>query len=354
MNTSSKGVGMIITIAKKPRVKKFPSPKEYKQFSELGLVRLTEAVYQHYRKVGFLYYPTDLLWRHEQYQKLVRSNYIDLLEEDGLIRQSMAGLALAWSFMPHSFEVRCGTMRTPYEAYSDDVIFRKVVKKVLSLEHPITLSGVRKVLRMYSGTQGVSNFRPTTAACLYHHLNCKGKVVWDMSCGYGGRLLGANLVGVGKYIGTEPCEKTMLGIKKMAEFCVSIPIELHQCGSEDFIPEDESIDLCFTSPPYFNTEQYSVEKSQSWVKFPSKEEWREGFLKKTFSNCWHGLKPNGLMVINIANVKTYPTLEEDTVKTALEVGFSLKDTWKYALSSLPSVGGRYKYEPIFIFQKEET
>lgn len=343
---------MIITVAEKPRQKSFPNYQEYQTFTNKGIDNLIDRVFSHYRKQGFLYYPTDLLYRLDRLEALSKSDYVGLLEEGNRIRQSMAGLSLAWSYMPHSFGVRCRNMRTPLEAYEDDVIFKKVIHKVIKMKHPITMSGIRKTLKIFSGTQGVSNFRPTAAACIYHHFDCKGKTVWDMSCGYGGRLLGANLVGVEKYIGTEPCHQTMAGLKEMVSELISIRTELHQCGSEDYVPEPESIDFCFTSPPYFNTEQYSTEDTQSWVRHPTKEEWRVGFLKKTFENCFKGLKPNGKMLINIANVKTYPNLEEDTIRTAKEVGFEHKETWKLSLSSLP-VGDiqRYKYEPIFVFQK---
>ena len=342
---------MIITAAQKPRQRSFPNYAEYSQFSDLGIERLIDCVFNHYKKEGFLYYPTDMVWRNEKYRTLVNSDYASLLEERNMIRQSMAGLSLAWSYMPHSFKVRCGKMRTPYEAWDQDKIFRKVVGKVIKMKHPITKSGIRKTLRIYTSTQGVSNFRPTAAACLYHHFDCKDKVVWDMSCGYGGRLLGANLVGVGKYIGTEPCRNTMTGLEELVRDFVSIPVELIMCGSENYLPDFESLDLCMTSPPYFNTEKYSDEPTQSWVKFKTKDEWREGFLTRTFENCYYGLKRGGKMLINIANVNSYPHLEEDTVSAAQDVGFQLKDTWKLSLSSLPVTDGRYKYEPIFIFEK---
>ena len=173
-----------------------------------------------------------------------------------------------------------------------------------------------------------------------------------MSCGYGGRVLGANLVGVGKYIGTEPCGVTYKGLKEMIRDWITIPTEIHKCGSEDFLPKKESLDLCFTSPPYFNTEKYSNESSQSWVRYSSKKEWINRFLKKTFKNCHFGLKPNGKMIINIANVKSFPNLEDETIRVAKEVGFFLADTWKLSLSSMPSDDSKFKYEPIFIFQKE--
>ena len=43
-------------------------------------------------------------------------------------------------------------------------------------------------------------------------------VVWDMSCGWGGRLLGFLSKNTKHYIGTEPSTKTFDGLKKMQGF----------------------------------------------------------------------------------------------------------------------------------------
>jgi hypothetical protein len=343
----------VITLWEKPREKRFPSCAEYLEYNEEELEKLAKVLFDYHKKMGFPYYPTDIFWRYNKYQQLQRTDYIGLLEEDNSIRQSMVGSSLCFSYMPHAYSVQCNKERTPVMSFENDEIFMKVIRKTMRLKHSLTRSGVLKTLRIYSA-QSVSNFRPSAAACLYHHLDCKGKVVWDMSCGYGGRLLGANTVGVGKYIGTEPCDLTYNGLQEIIRDWITIPTEIHKCGSEDYCPQSESIDICLTSPPYFDTEKYSNEENQSWIKYPTKEEWLNGFLKKTFENCFFGLKPNGKMVINIANVKTYTNLEEDTVRIAEECGFKLIDTWKLSLSSIPGANKDNrgnKYEPIFIFQK---
>ena len=81
----------------------------------------------------------------------------------------------------------------------------------------LTISSVRKALRTYSGTQGVSNFSPAAAAAIYHHLLPEqGGVVFDPSCGWGGRLLGAIACDrVHKYIGCDPSTETYKGLLRM-------------------------------------------------------------------------------------------------------------------------------------------
>ena len=68
--------------------------------------------------------------------------------------------------------------------------------------------------------------------------------------GYGGRLLGAIAAGV-NYIGTDPCIPTYDGLVQIQKDYAHkhLNYSLQRIGSETFIPEDESIDFVFTSPP---------------------------------------------------------------------------------------------------------
>ena len=54
------------------------------------------------------------------------------------------------------------------------------------------------------------------------------------------------------------------------------------------------------------------------------------------------------MVLNVANIKSHKTIENDTVQIAKEEKFEHTDTYKLQLSSQESGA---KYEPVFIFQK---
>lgn len=201
-------------------------------------------------------------------------------------------------------------------------------------------------------SKGVANFRPVAAAAIYKHFGGTGGVVWDMSSGWGGRLLGAYRAGVAEYIGTEPSTKTINGLKKMIEVLHlenQMKITLHRTGSEVFRPRPNSLDLCFTSPPYFSTEEYSDEASQSHIKFPTKEDWVKHFLVKTLQNCFVGLKPGCYCVINIANTSIYPTGEQDTIAAAELVGFRHVETWRFGIFTMTR--SQRSSEPLFIFKK---
>ena len=124
---------------------------------------------------GFPYYPKDEKWRNNIYNMLLsfrRDTMID--HKNKVIGQSTHGLNLAWSFMEHAWGIKCGKMKTPMEIWEDEEHLEKGINKILTgtfftkrEAHKITDSDMRAMLRRYSGTQMVSNFRPTAAATLY-------------------------------------------------------------------------------------------------------------------------------------------------------------------------------------------
>lgn len=320
---------------------------------------LVDAIFNHYRQAGFPYYNLSTAEKRYELDLLADFPHDDLIQ-NGTIKQAMQGLSLAWSYHPHSWEVRCGTAMTPMEVFESDTNLRKAIEQ--RIQHgcrSITDSEIRKGLRSVSGAQGVSNFRPSAAAAIYHaYLPEAGGTVWDMSAGFGGRLLGGVACPrVTRYIGTDPCTRTIAGLRQMASEIGrdGLEVELHEIGSEDFVPEANSLDLCFTSPPYFDTEKYSDEPTQSYIKFAERKNWLHGYLGTTLKNCWYGLKPDGKLFINIANVKTYPTLEQDFVALATSSGWKLESTLQYRMSKMMGTRkarkAEFKDEPVFAFCK---
>ena len=152
--------------------------------------------------------------------------------------------------------------------------------------------------------------------------------------------------------------------------------EIHYKGSEVIGDDDEfmskhkgDVDLCFTSPPYFNKEIYSDDKEQSAIKFPNYEDWLSGFLEPTIKTYFDLLKEYRYCLINIADLKTgenqfYP-LEQDTIQIAIKCGFEYHR--KYGMVMTRTIGTSptemrnswldvksqktYKVENILIFMK---
>lgn len=317
-----------------------------------------------FRANGFPVYSLNPQQQRDELQKLIMYDRSRLIVA-AVVKQAMHGLSLTWHYQPHASGVRCNGKLTSLEVFFDPERCEKALKRRSGYGTCTTKSDHRKALRMFSGTQAVAGFRPTVAAALYdRYLPKTGGVVWDMCAGYGGRLLGAMVCNrVNKYIGTDPATLTMDGLREMHTDVarmlrgsgLHIPeVQLHCIGSEDFVPEPGSLDLCLTSPPYWDCEKYSDEPTQSYMRFKTREEWLTGFLGQTLENCRVGLKPDGYLVINIANVETYPKLEEDFLGLATANGWRLVETLQMRLSKAPGTGKQlvaFKTEPIFVFRR---
>ena len=246
------------------------------------------------------------------------------------------------------------------------------------------------------------NFPPSISKTIYQHFTEDLKhqdkiVIYDPSSGYGGRLLGAlSLCGDRRihYIGTDPNPDHYIEDLEISRYDYmdryynseikrkhQTSVEVYQLGSEvvhrekGFKRYKGKIDFIFTSPPYFAAEGYSEDENQSFKKFPTYEEWRDGFLTQTLTTCVEYLKPGRWMCWNIADVsfgsKFYP-LERDSVEIMKSLGMEYRHRWKMVLSGavsnreisertrVPSrknycsLRSSYRtYEPIFCFYKPE-
>jgi hypothetical protein len=322
--------------------------KKWNTFSEQEMETYQEDLFCYFRKNGFPYYPTNLSWRKKEYEQLHKYDFkrcIDLKTKT--IKQSMHGLALAWSYHPYHYEIQCNDMMTPMQVFQNDELLKKVIAKRIKYGDNMSDNGFRKAIKIFTGTQCVSNFRPTAAAAIYEVFAGSKANVFDMSHGFGGRCLGADLAGV-SYFGIDPSKRAHEGCLQMIQdFGLNASIEMQ--GSEIANKlKDQSVDLCFTSPPYFNCEKYDNSPTQSFVKYPSKSEWVNIFMRDTLKECVRVVKTCGAIALNIQNVKSYPTLTSDLIKMAEGLGLYLHDTWYLQLSNINKNG--FKTEPIFIFK----
>ncbi len=222
--------------------------------TKLELEQLIEEVFLKYRTKGFPYYS---LTPEQKFRKLnnLRNYHHANLIVDGDILQRMHGLSLAWSYFPASWSVRCGSMKTPLDVFNSDQDLRGAIAKHIKYRpEAITDAAIRRVVRFFSGAQGVSNFRPTAAAAVYHTFLPKaGGSVWDMSSGFGGRLLGAIACNhVSRYVGIVDV------ISDMQDGFLCFRIEVWPA---ELVPEDFDVELYAT--PVSGHELYLVKAQRA-------------------------------------------------------------------------------------------
>ncbi|CAD7926005.1 unnamed protein product [Amoebophrya sp. A120] len=337
--------------------------------------------------------PSEVRWRTNELKEVLRDvaerpvskiwNGPRGLQQDD--HDTAAGNELCWSFHPHAAEVRKttargttlqGTRPSALDTWHDLALRAKCVRSCIEYrgDQEVSRMTLAGELRFMQGSW-VLNFQPRVAAAIYERFAGNAAVVYDSSAGWGGRLLGAFLASnVSKYIACEPSSNTFAGLEQLRDLVLeklvddkkggfvvstengrrmcSLDIELHKCGSEDFVPPKNSVDLAFTSPPYFSLERYATEPSQSHVRFPTFPQWCAGFLQPTLTHTFEALKPGGAMLINIANCKIFTDrgidLEAETVRIAVKVVGARQET---TLRLLKMDGTEDNGEPIFVFRK---
>jgi hypothetical protein len=215
---------------------------------------------------------------------------------------------------------------------------------------------VRNLARIYAGGR-VANFRPVVARAIINRFSRRADLVVDFSAGYGGRLLaGLNLERT--YVGIDPAKKQVLGLNQMyRDFrnLTSSIVKIVRGCAEDILPDFDrnSVDLVFSSPPFFNLEIYSDEQNQSSRRYLKYDEWRERFLRVILAQSRRILRRKGFLVINVSSSRRCP-LANDTLEIASKL-FTHNCTIQLAMPARPlqraQKGGVYRTEPIYVFQK---
>jgi len=231
-----------------------------------------------WRNKGFPNYEIEKYNKLNELKKLIEFDTNCIISQN-VIKQTMHSCGFLWTYFPHWIDVKYGNQKTIRELWDDDEKLKELIRKTYLWEKKfgkgsITINRLRQNSKVYLSKQSVSNFRPTVAKHIYNKYGNNG-IVWDMSSGWGGRLFGFFASNCVKYIGTEPSIKTFQGLQKLKNDFSLKNVELYNIGSEVYHPKENSLDLCFTSPPYFDTEKYSDELTQSYIKFNTKEKWVE-------------------------------------------------------------------------------
>jgi hypothetical protein len=196
---------------------------------------------------------------------------------------------------------RLGRLRPNYVWSKDDQLFG-TMKSLWSFKFKSI--GIKEMKSMFRlGMYQAGQFKVVTAKAIYDYFQAEN--IADMSMGWGDRLAGFNASKYGKYYyGTDPNTLNYNNYHTQHDFYnTGKEIDIHCEPSEDLTkPPKHEIDLSFTSPPYFNREQYVDEDTQSFARYRTIESWLNDYMFKTIKQQWKYIKSGGIFAINIADI----------------------------------------------------
>ncbi len=322
---------------------------------------LSNKIFKFYRKNGFPYpkfYNEILL---SDLKKLISSNII--IEQDNTIKTSdRSGLRIFNHFSPHFFEAKSKNLSSMIDSFNNDEKLLSAIQNRLGItfkeEHNITGSMIRQGMRSARICAATSIFKPSIAKTIYTNYCPNNGTVFDFSMGYGQRLLGCLSTNKNiKYIGCDPYHKMINSNDAIFEFVKNSNIisniqkpDLIHIGSEKISLDTSSIDMAFSSPPYFDQEIFSTEETQAYHNISYKD-FLELWWNTTLQTIYKSLKVNGLLVLNINN-KHKQDMEKYIINCGFEKIQTINMTMPQSHDNKHKTGSNIKYEPIIIYIKK--
>jgi tRNA1(Val) A37 N6-methylase TrmN6 len=326
--------------------------------------RIIDEIFDYYRnKHGF---PYPKLSDEEVRQELwtVR-NRSPRVSDDGTIMWDHTGGTLCTHFFPHLWEVPFRGKKTAMDAFKNDEWFRDAIHLALKIKDTVTVTDIIGSFSL--GTKAsvgvVSRFKPMAAKAIWERYAPENGLVYDYACGWGGRLIGAasskkNLM----YIGVDPEPRTHACLLNLRDAIrqtykdATRGAEIYKMGSEDFCPDEYvgKVDVAFSSPPYFNLEEYSDDPTQSHVKYPAVDLWLDGFMTQTFENIRKLLKPGGIVGLNMIDFDN-TKIVAGAIERIRKIGFEDVETLGIQMVQRRGNGQNttrsFKTEPVYVFRK---
>jgi hypothetical protein len=323
-------------------------PKFYRLADSSLKTKMEKIVFDHYRARGFPFIQCT-----QERLNYLLDTYKGVSAEclSDTIQHNTSGIQLCEYFFPNMYECRRkGFTKSPLEFWDDDDFLLKFVRNRLTYADRITDASMRTGVKLSKIC--VSNFKPTVAQFLYKRYAVNQNIL-DYSSGFGSRMLAAMSLGL-NYVGYEPSSKTYENLCRFGKFLskrTSGKYQIVKSGSELAPYVENFFGFAFSSPPYFDFEDYSADQGQSIVQYPDYHEWLTKFWKRVMENCYISIVPDGYFAVCLSpNIA--PDLIKQTMIFAEQIGFYFEKDYRVLFRHV--LGGGDKVELIMVFSKKPT
>lgn len=213
----------------------------------------------------------------EQLVSMLYSHYEAVIDFARLCAGKKTGEKISMLFNPHRYATKTNNSKSIIDGFQNDAFLSGLARATL-FKYGKCKELLYQVLQLgINGIQYVNEFPPFVAQQIF--IRHSAKKILDPCAGWGGRMIGAASVGA-FYHGFEPASKTFIGLQALGRFLKSFNngFDYHiECLPFEEANLSTQYDIALTSPPYYDTEIYSTEETNSCNRYKTFSEWKESF-----------------------------------------------------------------------------
>lgn len=237
-----------------------------------------DSQFNYCRSINFPYprYSTDELL--ESWKSLLKMNCNDEYHQN-MSLNTRVGDRLINHFHPSIYHARRGNNPSPYDAWYDDVLLKKVIENRMIYVNELNPNKILQGFNVCKLAPKVSVFSAGRAKMLIHKYLPDMQTIFDPFSGFSGRMLGTVSLGK-KYIGIDISDTHVRESNNIRQFLRTYNVQIDATVSEaDVMTSSGSYDALFTCPPYGTKEVWEKPNGEQ----PSCDEWIDVCLDRF--NC---------------------------------------------------------------------
>lgn len=208
-----------------------------------------ESQFKYCRSINFPYprYSTDELL--ESWKSLVKMNCNDEYHQN-MSLNTRVGDRLINHFHPSIYHARRGNNPSPYDAWYDDLLLKKVIENRMIYVNELNPNKILQGFNVCKLAPKVSVFSAAKAKMLVNKYLSDATEIFDPFSGFSGRMLGTVALGK-KYTGIDLSDTHVRESEEIVHFLKTHGVNIDAMVLEwDVMKASGSYDALFTCPPY--------------------------------------------------------------------------------------------------------
>lgn len=246
----------------------------------------------------------------EEFVSLMTNKFNEIIEYIRLTRGENTCQRTSLLFNPHRLDIKSiNATGSMYSSLKDKSFISGLARFILCNDLNSNNLLYQSLRVGINGVVYIGEYHPYNARDILSKYRChRDSKIIDPCAGWGGRMIGVSVVS-NHYTCYEPSTQTYAGLLKLYDFIKLLNKDFNAVINclpfEDADLPENYFDFALTSPPYYNTELYSDEETNSCNRYKTFDSWRDNFYLPMIKKTLSALKNGCTFALNIGSRK-YP------------------------------------------------